>query len=114
MAVDKLVDSTLLNNNLTSVANAIRTKTGGSSQLAFPNGFVSEIGGLSAPRPEANENDVILIDFDGRILYSYSATEFANLTELPTIPVLKYSFLQQDGWNWTLADAKAYVLEMIK
>ena len=30
-------------NDLTSVANAIRTKSGGSSQLAFPSGFVSEI-----------------------------------------------------------------------
>lgn len=29
--------------DLTSVANAIRAKSGGSSQLAFPSGFVSEI-----------------------------------------------------------------------
>ena len=40
--------------DLTSVANAIRTKSGGSSQLAFPAGFVSEIqaipsGGSSVP-----------------------------------------------------------------
>ena len=69
--------------------------------------YVKPSGG--GTRPEANENDVILIDFDGRILYSYTAAEFANLTELPTIPTLKYSFLQQDGWNWTLSDAKTYV-----
>lgn len=31
---------------LTSVANAIRTKSGGSSPLAFPSGFVSEIGNI--------------------------------------------------------------------
>jgi hypothetical protein len=43
MALDKLVDSTQLDSDLTSVANAIRTKSGGSSQLAFPAGFVSEI-----------------------------------------------------------------------
>lgn len=43
MAVDKLVDSTQLDADLTSVANAIRAKSGGSSQLAFPAGFVSEI-----------------------------------------------------------------------
>lgn len=43
MAVDKLVDSTQLDSDLTSVANAIRAKSGGSSQLAFPAGFVSEI-----------------------------------------------------------------------
>lgn len=43
MSVDKLVDSTQLDADLTSVANAIRAKSGGSSQLAFPAGFVSEI-----------------------------------------------------------------------
>lgn len=32
--------------DLTSVANAIRAKSGGSSQLAFPAGFVSEIGNI--------------------------------------------------------------------
>lgn len=46
MAVDKLVDSTQLDSDLTSVANAIRAKSGGSSQLAFPAGFVSEIGAI--------------------------------------------------------------------
>ena len=43
MAVDKLVDSTQLDADLTSVANAIRTKGGTSSQLAFPSGFVSAV-----------------------------------------------------------------------
>lgn len=46
MAVDKLVDSTQLNTDLTSVANAIRAKSGGSGSLAFPSGFVSEIGNI--------------------------------------------------------------------
>lgn len=43
MAVDKLVDSTQLNSDLTSIANAIRTKGGISAQLAFPSGFVTAI-----------------------------------------------------------------------
>lgn len=46
MSVDKLVDSTQLDADLTSVANAIRAKSGGSGQLAFPAGFVSEIGNI--------------------------------------------------------------------
>lgn len=56
MAVDKLVDSAQLDSDLTSVANAIRAKSGGSSQLAFPAGFVSEVqaipsggGGMTPP-----------------------------------------------------------------
>jgi len=43
MAVDKLVDSAQLDADLTSVANAIRTKGGTSSQMAFPAGFVSAV-----------------------------------------------------------------------
>lgn len=43
MSLDKLVDSTQLDADLTSVADAIRAKSGGSEQLAFPAGFVSEI-----------------------------------------------------------------------
>lgn len=43
MAVDKLVDSTQLDADLTTVANAIRTKGGTSADLAFPAGFVSAV-----------------------------------------------------------------------
>lgn len=46
MAVDKLVDSTQLDADLTSVANAIRTKGGTSASLAFPADFVSAIGAI--------------------------------------------------------------------
>lgn len=43
MSVDKLVDSTQLDADLTAVANAIRTKGGTSGQLAFPQGFVDAV-----------------------------------------------------------------------
>lgn len=46
MAVDKLVDSAQLNADLTSVANAIRTKGGTSAQMAFPAGFVSAVNAI--------------------------------------------------------------------
>ena len=46
MALDKLVDSTQLDADLTSVANAIRTKGGTSASLAFPAGFVTAIGNI--------------------------------------------------------------------
>ena len=46
MAVDKVVDSGQLNSDLTSIANAIRTKGGTSASLAFPNGFVTAIGNI--------------------------------------------------------------------
>lgn len=46
MSVDKLVDSTQLESDLTDVADAIRAKTGGTADLAFPADFVSEIGSI--------------------------------------------------------------------
>lgn len=46
MSIDKAVDSTQLDADLTSVANAIRTKGGTSAQLAFPAGFVQAIGDI--------------------------------------------------------------------
>lgn len=56
---------------------------------------------------EVPENDVIFIDYDGTILYSYSKSEFANLSALPANPV--HEGLTAQGWNWTLSDAKSYV-----
>ena len=46
MSVDKLVDSTQLDADLTSVADAIRTRGGTSASLAFPSGFVSAINAI--------------------------------------------------------------------
>ena len=46
MSIDKAVDSTQLDADLTSVANAIRTKGGTSADLAFPAGFVSAIDAI--------------------------------------------------------------------
>lgn len=47
MSLDKLVDSTQLDNDLTSVADAIRSKGGTSASLAFPSGFVNAINAIS-------------------------------------------------------------------
>ena len=48
MALDKVVDSAALDAEMTSVANAIRAKTGNAAMLAWPNGFlvaIAEIAG---------------------------------------------------------------------
>lgn len=60
------------------------------------------------PAPEeVAEKDVNFIDYDGTIRYSYTASEFANLTELPANP--SHTGLTAQGWNWSLSDAKTYV-----
>ncbi len=64
MSVDKLVDSTQLDSDLTSVANAIRTKGGTSAQLAFPSGFVSAIQNI----PTGGGGGSVTQDEDGYII----------------------------------------------
>ena len=48
MAIDKAIDSTQLNTDLTSIANAIREKAGLTDSFAFPEGFVQAIAGIEA------------------------------------------------------------------
>ena len=48
MAYDKVIDSSRLDSDLTSVADAIRSKGGTSEALAFPAGFVSAIEAIEA------------------------------------------------------------------
>lgn len=52
-------------------------------------------------------NAVNFRDYDGTIVASYSAADFAALTALPTNP--SHDGLTAQGWNWTLVKAKAYV-----
>ena len=47
MAIDSLVDSAILNANLTLVADAIRSKTGTTKLLSFPDGMVDAISDIS-------------------------------------------------------------------
>lgn len=70
MAVDKLVDSAQLDSDLTSVANAIRTKGGTSAQLAFPAGFVSAIGDI----PTGGQSNWTLIGTKTLTLQEYTGT----------------------------------------
>lgn len=56
---------------------------------------------------EAPFNDINFYDKDGRIIYSYSKTDFLALENLPPNPV--HAGLIAQGWNWTLNGAKTYV-----
>ena len=59
-------------------------------------------GGGSQPRKDVN-----FYDYDGTIVNSYTAAEFAELSELPANPT--HEGLTAQGWNWSLSDAKSYV-----
>lgn len=99
MAVDKLVDSTQLDADLASVADAIRAKGGTSAQLAFPSEFVSAIGDISTGGGGLEQKQINFIDYDGTLLHSYSKEEFSQLSELPANP--SHTGLTAQGWNWT-------------
>ena len=54
-----------------------------------------------------SKKDVNFYDYDGTIVNSYTASEFAELSALPDNPT--HEGLTAQGWNWSLADAKNYV-----
>ena len=52
MAVDKFVDSTQLDADLTSIANAIRAKTGKSENISLPSGLASAVSEIQTTGKE--------------------------------------------------------------
>lgn len=68
--------------------------------------LVGQISGGGSTGPII-EKDVNFYDYDGTLVASYSAADFASLTALPSNP--SHTGLTAQGWNWSLADAKTYV-----
>ena len=106
-----MADYLVTDTELTSVANAIRTKGGTSANLSFPTEFISAIqnipsGGGTVVEPK----DVNFIDYDGTLLHSYTAAEAQALADLPANPA--HAGLTAQGWNWTLAQIKAQLTAM--
>ena len=62
--------------DLSSIANAIRTKTGGSAQLLYPDDFITEIGTLSKPTGNINITNTNQVDVSN---YATAQVVDANL-----------------------------------
>lgn len=92
--------------NYTDIAAAIRAKLNEETTYK-PAQMAAAILTIGGGTVEAPYNDVIFIDYDGKIVYSYSATEFSALTAMPANP--SHSGLTAQGWNWSLSDAKTHV-----
>lgn len=91
MAIDKAVDSGQLNSDLTSIADAIRTKGGTSAQLAFPAGFVQAIADIPSGGGGINVDDyftgavpagAVVFNQTASIAGSYAISGRANMTKL--------------------------------
>lgn len=97
---------------LTSVANAIRTKGGTSASLSYPSGFVSAIQNIPTGGSSVDEDsDVLFIDYDGTPVAGKSKSEINAMTsdsDLPANPT--HTGLTAQGWNWTVAQLKAQLL----
>ena len=90
----------------TAIGNAITTKGGTVGANDGFEEFVADIATIPSGGGSSS-NDVNFYDYDGTIVQSYSADDFANLSELPTNPT--HEGLTAQGWNWSLTNAKAYV-----
>lgn len=99
-----MADYLVTDTELTSVANAIRTKGGTSASLSFPTEFVSAIENIPTGSASPTEKDVNFYDYDGTLLHSYTVQEFANVTALPPNP--SHTGLTAQGWNYTLAQIR--------
>lgn len=89
-----------------NIADAIRAKKG-TSALINPQDFPTEIASIPTGTVSEPWKAVSFIDYDGTVVYSYTAAEFALLTEMPENPTRQG--LTAQGWNWTLSDAQTYV-----
>lgn len=66
-------------------------------------------GGGGGGGSDVLENDVMFYDYDGTPVASYSKEQFASLAALPANP--SHAGMVSQGWNWSLADAKAAVAD---
>lgn len=107
----KLVDSNRLDTALAATANAIRDKdpnAAASIPWDLDTGFASAVSNIpTGGGGPITGDDVRFYDYDGTLFAGYSAADFAVLTEMPANP--SHEGLTAQGWNWSLANAKAYV-----
>lgn len=75
--------------------------------LSYLMGAASGGGGGGGGGAAVGRKDVNFLDYDGTVVDAYSASDFAALTAMPKNP--SHDGLTAQGWNWTLADAQAYV-----
>ena len=75
----------------------------GDDMTAYAAAISNIEGGGSSEGPD----DVTFYDYDGTVVASYSMSDFAALSAMPSNPI--HAGLTSQGWNWSLSDAKTYV-----
>ena len=120
MAYDKAVDSTVLENGLSSIADTIRAKSGASDTLSFPTGFVSAISGLSTSGIKATAGTLTLADDTGQytlnhglgevpVLFALSLrTDVNTLTEKSNMVIGGFGYSGSSGMQYFMYTNPAY------
>ena len=97
-----------LKGKLTAIANAIRQKTGRSALLGLdemPTEILSiDGGGGDVPNPD---DPLLLVDWDGTLLYSYTYEDAQLISEFPDPPT--HEGLTFQSWNWSEVIAKTWL-----
>ena len=98
-----------LKGKLTSIANAIRQKTGRSALLdldEMPPEILSIDGGGGGDVPNPDD-PLLLVDWDGTLIYSYTYEDAQLISEFPDAPV--HEGLTFQSWNWSEVIAKTWL-----
>ena len=98
-----------LKGKLTAIANAIRQKTGRSALLGLdemPTEILSIDGGGGGDVPNPDD-PLLLVDWDGTLLYSYTYEDAQLISEFPDPPT--HEGLTFQSWNWTEVIAKTWL-----
>lgn len=98
-----------LKGKLTAIANAIRQKTGRSALLGLdemPTEILSIDGGGGGDVPNPDDH-LLLVDWDGTLLYSYTYEDAQLISEFPDPPV--HEGLTFQSWNWSEVIAKTWL-----
>ena len=103
--MSQITKPVILNETGERIAEALEEKT---LMGAIVDGLRSVSAALWRERDmTVQPKDVNFYDYDGTIVHSFSKKEFLLLDAMPGNP--QHDGLTAQGWNWTLAGAKAYV-----
>lgn len=93
----------------TAIGSAITAKGGTVGANDGLEDFAADIASIPSGGggSSVEKKDVNFYDYDGTVVNSYTAAEFANLSTMPDNP--SHDGLTAQGWNWSLSDAKSYV-----
>jgi hypothetical protein len=86
MAEHKVVNTTQLDADLLSIAEAIRLKGGTEVSLEFPQGFIDAVDAITVGESKLVEKDINFYNYDGTLLHTFTFGEANSLSELPSLP----------------------------